>query len=140
LVAEDDQGSEERWTRPQASWWSGGWSTKSGEARVFYAGLPKPARVEIEATGYGQWLERLLTEFARELWFGHATEIRAGVVRKQKTGPRDAAHMLRLLLENRFPRIWIQTLAERDTRKLLRRHYKLVRFRVSVKNRLHDWP
>jgi len=110
---------------------------ENGEARAFYASLPKPARVGMEATGYGQWFERMLAEFGHELWIGHASEIRAGVVRKQKTDARDAAHLLRLLVENRFPRIWIPSPSERDTRQLLRHRHKLVCFRVSVKNQLH---
>lgn len=110
---------------------------ENGEARAFYAHLPKPARVGMEATGYAQWFERMLGEQGHELWIGHASEIRAGVVRKQKTDTRDAAHLLRLLLEKRFPRIWIPSPAERDTRQLLRHRYKLVCFRVSVKNQLH---
>ena len=113
---------------------------ENGEARAFYARLPKPARVGMEATGYGQWFERMLGEQGHELWIGHASEIRAGVVRKQKTDARDAAHLLRLLVENRFPRIWIPSPAERDTRQLLRHRYKLVCFRVSVKNQLHGCP
>jgi len=110
---------------------------ENGEARGFYASLPKTARVGMEATGYAQWFERMLAEQGHELWIGHASEIRAGVVRKQKTDARDAAHLLRLLLEKRFPRIWIPSPAERDTRQLLRHRYKLVCFRVSVKNQLH---
>jgi len=110
---------------------------ENGEAREFYASLPKGARVGMEATGYGQWFERMLAEQGHELWIGHASEIRAGVVRKQKTDARDAAHLLRLLLEKRFPRIWIPSPAERDTRQLLRHRYKLVCFRVSLKNQLH---
>lgn len=110
---------------------------ENGEARAFYAGLEKPARVGMEASGYGQWFERLLAEFGHELWIGHASEIRAGVVRKQKTDARDAGHLLRLLLEKRFPRIWIPSPAERDLRQLLRHRSKLVCFRVSVKNQLH---
>jgi transposase len=110
---------------------------ENGEARAFYARLPKPALVGMEATGYGQWFERMLAEQGHELWIGHASEIRAGVVRKQKTDARDAAHLLRLLVEKRFPRIWIPSPAERDTRQLLRHRYKLVCFRVSVKNQLH---
>ena len=110
---------------------------ENGEARAFYAGLAKPARVGMEATGYGQWFERMLSELGHELWIGHASEIRAGVVRKQKTDARDAAHLLRLLAENRFPRIWIPSPGERDTRQLLRHRHKLVCFRVSVKNQLH---
>src|SRR5712692_4818054 len=110
---------------------------ENGEARALYARLPKPVRVGIEATGYGQWFERMLAEQGHELWIGDAAEIRTGMVRKQKTDVRDAAHLLRLLLENRFPRIWIPSPAERDTRQLLRHRYKLVCFRVSVKNQLH---
>ncbi len=110
---------------------------ENGEARAFYASLPKPARVGIEATGHAQWFERLLAEFGHELWVGHASEIRAGVVRKQKTDRRDAAHLLDLLLQKRFPCIWIPSLAERDTRQLLRHRHKLVCFRTSVRNQLH---
>ena len=44
------------------------------------------------------WFERMLAELGHELWIGHASEIRAGVVRKQKTDKRDAAHLLDLLL------------------------------------------
>src|ERR1700693_2205193 len=71
---------------------------ENGEARAFYASLPKPARVGMEATGYGQWFERLLAEFGHELWIGHASQLRAGVVRQQKTHARDAAPLLRLLV------------------------------------------
>jgi transposase len=109
----------------------------NGEARAFYASLAKPVLVGMEATGYAQWFERMLAELGHELWIGHASEIRAGVVRKQKTDARDALHLLHLLLEKRFPRIWIPTPAERDARQLLRHRHKLVCFRVSVKNQLH---
>ena len=110
---------------------------ENGEAQAFYGRLPGPTRVGMEATGYAQWFERMLSKQGHELWVGHASEIRAGVVRKQKTDARDAGHLLRLLAENRFPRIWIPSPAERDARQLLRHRYKLVCFRVSVKNQLH---
>jgi transposase len=101
---------------------------ENGQAQAFYARLPKPVRVGMEATGYAQWFERMLGELGHELWIGHASEIRAGVVRKQKTDPRDATHLLHLLAENRFPRIWIPSPQERDTRQLLRHRHKLVCF------------
>src|SRR5258708_32239448 len=110
---------------------------ENGEARAFYASLPKPARVGMEATGYGQWFERMLAEQGHELWSGHASEIRAGVVRKQKTDARDAAHLLRLLVEKRFPQIWIPSPAERDTRHLLRHRYRLACFRGPGSTPLH---
>ena len=107
------------------------------EAKKFYASLPGPARVGMEATFNAQWFERMLQEHSHELWIGDAAEIRAAMVRKQKTDPRDALHILDLLLTNRFPRIWVPSPAERDLRQMLRHRHKLVRFRTSVKNQLH---
>jgi len=80
---------------------------ENGEARKFYAGLATPARVGMEATGYAQWFERMLAEQGHQLWVGDAAEIRAAMVRKQKSDSRDACHILDLLLRDKFPRIWI---------------------------------
>jgi len=110
---------------------------ENGEARKFYAGLPTPARVGMEATGYAQWFERMLAEQGHQLWVGDATEIRAAMVRKQKTDSRDACHILDLLLRDKFPRIWIPSSDERDVRQLLRHRFKLVCLRTSLKNQLH---
>jgi hypothetical protein len=43
---------------------------ENGEARAFYAPLPKPALIGIEATGYTQWFERMVAEQGHELWVG----------------------------------------------------------------------
>ena len=110
---------------------------ENGEARVFYAGLPKPSLIGIEATGYTQWFERLLAELGHELWVGDPAAIRARAVRRQKTDTRDAEHVLDLLVGNRFPRVWVPTPEERDLRQLLKHRDKLVRMRTSVKNQLH---
>ena len=110
---------------------------ENGEAEKFYATLPSPARVGIEATINAQWFERTLRRYHHELWIGDAAEIRAARVRKQKTDSRDALHILDLLLTNRFPQIWIPSPAERDVRQLVRHRHKLVRFRTSVMNQLH---
>ena len=41
---------------------------ENGEAQAFYAGLPKPVRVGMEATGYAQWFAgRELLKFA-QIW------------------------------------------------------------------------
>jgi hypothetical protein len=90
---------------------------ENGEARKFYERLPKPVRVGIEATGYTLWFEKMLAELGHELWMGDAAKIRAAVVRKQKSDKQDAAHILKLLVEDRFPRIWMPTPAERDLRQ-----------------------
>jgi len=41
------------------------------------------------------------------LWIGDATEIARKHERKQKTDRQDAQHILQLLMENRFPKIWV---------------------------------
>ena len=109
---------------------------ENGEARKFYASLPGPVRVGIEATGHTQWFEGMLAELGHELWVGNAAQIRAQVVRKQKTATRDAAHLLDLLLTDRFPRLWVPSPEVRDLRQLLKHRHKLVQMRTRVKNQL----
>src|SRR3974377_339561 len=109
----------------------------NGEARAFYAGLQGPVRVGIKATRHTRWFERLLAEWGHELWIGDAAQIRAAMVRQQKTDARDAAHLLQLLVEERFPRIWRPTMAERDLRQLVWHRQKLVWMRNAVGNQLH---
>jgi transposase len=59
--------------------------------------------------GYSRWFERLLAELEGiELWIGDAAEIKTKRVRKQKTDRNDAALLLKLLLEDNFPTIWIR--------------------------------
>lgn len=110
---------------------------EKGEAQAFYAARSPGAIVGIEATFPALWFERLLSECGHELWVGDATRIRASAVREQKTDTRDAEHLLDLLLMDRFPRIWVPSLAERDLRQLLVHRDKLVRTRTAVKNQLH---
>ena len=106
------------------------------EARKFYCGLRRSVRVGLEASGQSQWFERLLAELGHELWIGDAAKIRASSDRKQKTDRRDAELLLQLLIENRFPRIWVPTVGERDARQLLLHRTKLVRVRTQIKNQL----
>ncbi|MGH8783439.1 IS110 family transposase [Paraburkholderia sp.] len=108
----------------------------SGEAERFYRELAGPALVGMEATGNCHWLVDRLAELGHELWVGDAAQIRARYVRRQKTDKRDAAHILKLLLEGRFPRIWMPSSAVRDQRQLLLHRSKLVQMRARVKNEL----
>jgi len=106
------------------------------ESAAFYRGLKGPVRVGMEAVGNTLWFERLLAELGHELWVGDAARIRALAVRQQKTDARDAAHLLELMLQDRFPRIWVPSPAERDLRQLLLHRHKLVQMRTQVKNPL----
>ena len=82
------------------------------EAEQFYSKLREQravVRVGMEASGHARWFERLLHGLQFELWVGNAAEIRTERVRKQKTDRQDAQLLLRLMMEDRFPRIWMRT-------------------------------
>ena len=107
------------------------------EAEQFYRALAKgKARVGMEATGSFRWFRRLLSGLGHELWLGNPTEIRASAPRRQKTDKRDARQLMKLLLEDRFPQVWLPTVADEDLRQLLLHRCRLVRLRTKVRNQL----
>jgi transposase len=108
----------------------------SGEAEEFYRALAGPALVGVEACGNSQWFIDLMQRLGQEVWVGDAAQIRASYVRKQKTDKRDAGHILKLLIEGRFPRLWTPSAEQRDQRQLLIHRHKLVEIRARVKNGL----
>jgi len=67
---------------------------------------------------------------------GHSAKIRAKETRKQKHDRRDARLELELLLEDRFPTLWIPSTQQRDLRTLLRDRHQWVKMRTRVQNRL----
>jgi transposase len=93
-------------------------------------------RVGMEASGHARWFERLLAELHFELWTGDAGEIRTKRIRKQKTDRQDAQLLLRLLLEDRFPRIWVRGGENRDLRQLLWHRHRMVQTRTRLMNQL----
>lgn len=105
--------------------------------RQFYAQLPGPVLVGLEAGGYSLWFEQLLEELGHEIWLGDATEIRLCARRRQKNDKRDAALMLDLLVRDEFPRIHRQTPLSREILRMLRYRHRLVKIRTMIKNCLH---
>ena len=108
-------------------------------AEKFYRDLAaqgKKVRVGMEASGHARWFEGLLAELTFELWIGDASEIRAKRVRKQKTDRQDAQHILQLLMENRFPKIWVPSGENRDLRQLLWHRHRMVQARTRIMNQL----
>ena len=108
----------------------------NGEAERFYRSLPVPSLIGLESCGNSQWFVELLEQLGHQVWIGDAAQIRASYVRKQKTDRRDAAHILNLLMEGRFPRLWVPSAEQRDLRQLLIHRHKLVEIRSRVKNGL----
>jgi transposase len=112
---------------------------KNGEAERFYRKLAgQQVRVGVEATGGLRWFERLLGELGLELWVGDPARVRAAAARKPKTDKEDARLLLRLMEENRFPRIWVPSLEQRDTRQLVLHRHRLVQTRTRAKNQLQS--
>ncbi len=108
----------------------------SGDAKAFYERLAAPALIGVEATGNSQWFIEMVQDLGHEIWIGDAAQIRASYVRKQKTDKRDAAHILKLVVEGRFPRLWAPDREQRDLRQLVVHRHKLVEIRSRVKNEL----
>jgi len=109
------------------------------EAETFYRNLAAQGmkvRVGMEASGHARWFERLLSELGFELWIGDAAEIRTKRVRKQKTDRQDAQLILRLMREDRFPRIWVASWENRDLRQLLWHRHRMVQMRTRIMNQL----
>jgi len=98
-----------------------------GEAKQFYEQLAAPVLIGMEATGNSQWFIELVEDLGHEIWIADAAQIRASYVRKQKTDKRDAAHILKLLVEGRFPRLWTPDREQRDLRQLVLHRHKLDR-------------
>src|SRR5215470_12337836 len=105
------------------------------EAEQFYGMLKQGSvgvRVGMEASGHARWFERLLSELQVELYIGDAAAIRSKRVRKQKTDRQDAQLLLQLMMEGRFPRIWVADAANRDLRQLLWHRHRLVQMRTRI--------
>ena len=107
------------------------------EALVFYRSLAgRQVRVGVEATGNDRWFRKLLMEAGHELLVGDASAIHASAPREQRTDKRDARHILRLLVEDRFPSVWQPPAANEEQRQLLLHRCRLVRIRTRLKNQL----
>jgi transposase len=107
--------------------------THDGETvRAFYASIPGPAVVGIEATGSMGWVLRLLEELASPCRVGHPAAVRKAETRRQKHDRRDADLLLKLLVEDRFPAIWMPSTEQRDLRALLLHRHQWVRMRTRV--------
>lgn len=107
------------------------------EALRFYRSLGgRSVRVGVEATGNDRWFRQLLSQAGHELLVGDASAIHASAPREQRTDKRDARHILRLLVEERFPVVWQAPADNEEQRQLLLHRCRLVRMRTRIKNQL----
>ncbi len=109
------------------------------EAEKFHRDLATQGmkvRVGMEASGHARWFERLLSELQFELWTGDDAEIHAKRVRNQKMDRQDAQLILRLMLKDDFPRVWVPSWENRDLRQLLWHRHRMVQARTRIMNQL----
>jgi len=109
------------------------------EAERFYRELAAQGaqvRVGMEASGQAGWFERLIGELQFELWIGDAAEIQCRRPRKQKTDRQDAELILKLMVKDDFPRIWVPSWENRDLRQLLWHRHRMVQARTRIMNQL----
>jgi transposase len=84
------------------------------------------------------WFVNLMEELGIECQVGHPANIRAAEPRKQKHDRRDADLILKLLVENRYPKIWLPSKEQQDLRALLRHRHQWVRIRTRIQNALQS--
>src|SRR5467141_2133008 len=109
------------------------------EAERFYRDLGEQGgrvRVGVEASGHARWFERLLSGLRFEMWIRDAAKIRTKRVRKQKTDRQDAELILKLMLKDDFPQIWVPRWENRDLRQLLWHRHRMVQARTRMMNQL----
>src|SRR3954471_14566365 len=109
------------------------------EAEKYYRALGpagETVRIGMEASGHGRLFERLAAELQFDLWIGEAGEIRAKRGGKQKTDRQDAQHILKLMLKDDFPKIWVPSGENRDLRQLLWHRHRMVQARTRIMNQL----
>lgn len=109
---------------------------ETDDVRAFYASLPGPVIVGLEAHGYTGWFEQLLSELGVTVRIGDAARIRACQTRKQKNDNRDAELILELMTGGRFPTIYRPGPESRTVLQQLRFRHNLVRMRTRIANAL----
>ena len=110
--------------------------TETGEFQEQLAAAGRQVRVDMEASGHARWFERLLAELQLELWIGDAARIQSKRGRKQKTDRQDAQHILKLMLKDDFPKIWVPHWENRDLRQQLWHRHRMVQARTRIMNQL----
>ncbi len=110
------------------------------EAEKFYRDLAAQGmkvRVGMEASGHARWFERLLAELHFELWIGRCGgDPQPSGYGSRRRIARMRSCCLRLLLEDRFPRIWVPSGENRDLRQLLWHRHRMVQTRTRIMNQL----
>ena len=102
----------------------------------FFAQLPTPSPVAIEASGTWWWLVDLLERLGHQPVLSHPKETKAIASARLKNDKVDAQRLALLLRGDLLPTVWIPPAALREARELIRHRVGLIWLRMQVRNRL----
>ena len=85
----------------------------------FFAHVPAPARVAIEASGTWWWLVDVLERLGHQPVLSHPKQTRAIAAARLKNDRVDAERLVQLLRGDLLPTVWIPTTAVREARELI---------------------
>lgn len=107
-----------------------------GHIQRFFAQLPAPAQVAIEASGTWWWLVDLLERLGHQPVLSHPKQTKAIAAARLKNDRVDAERLVLLLRGELLPTVWIPPAELREARELLRHRVSLVWMRTGLKNQL----
>jgi len=102
----------------------------------FFAQLPTPSPIAIEASGTWWWLVDLLERLGHQPVLSHPKETKAIASARLKNDKVDAQRLALLLRSDLLPTVWIPPAALREARELIRHRVSLVWLRTQAKNRV----
>ena len=103
----------------------------------FFASLPQPVQVVIEATACYEWLWTLLEPLVERIVLAHPQKLRVIAESVNKTDKVDAEILARFLAAGMIPEAYRPTPRQRQHRALVRHRY-FVRKRIGrLKNKIH---
>src|SRR5262245_815213 len=106
------------------------------QLQSFFAQLPTPSPIAIEASGTWWWLVDLLERLGHQPVLSHPKATKAIAAARLKNDKVDAQRLARLLRGELLPTVWIPPAALREARELVRHRITLVWLRSAVRNRL----
>jgi len=106
------------------------------QLELFFAQLPTPSPIAIEASGTWWWLVDLLERLGHQPVLSHPKETKAIASARLKNDKVDAQRLALLLRGDLLPTVWIPPAALREARELVRHRVGLVWLRTQIRNRL----
>ena len=108
------------------------------QVEQFFAQIPAPAQVAIEASATWWWLVDLLERLGHRPVLSHPKQTKTIAAARLKNDRVDAERLALLLRGDLLPKVWIPPASLREARELIRHRITLVWLRTRIKNHLQS--